>query len=297
MCPPNQLELLIHNYALAPLVVLESFDVNGNNPSGRVHTGTGDLFVRNYRSPSYDEPASISYENQLLAWLSARSLSFVVPVPIHNRDGALVSVGLGGCVALTPWLPGERLDPTCDAQVELLGEATGELQSILQNYPRTPRPGCPLFNTLFDFPQHTHNPDTLGKHLNYLPVPPRLLAFWDEESDRLKEFMRSQYRQLPVQPCHNDVTHNNVLVDRGRVSAVLDFEFATVAPCALDLVQGLRATMRILDNPHPIDAACHSLRGYIRWRALTEAEIAVLPISHAVARRHYCSLVYRTHLA
>jgi hypothetical protein len=70
-----------------------SLDANGsNNTGGRVRTGADGFFVRGYSSLSYDDPASIAYENQLVGWLTTRGLSFTVPLPIRTRDDALVAL-------------------------------------------------------------------------------------------------------------------------------------------------------------------------------------------------------------
>lgn len=63
-----------------------------------------------------------------------------------------------------------------------------------------------------------------------------------------------------------------MLVAAGRVSAVLDFEFATSAARALDVAMGLRMTIRVWENPEPWDEARRFCQGYTRWTTLTEAE-------------------------
>jgi len=82
---------------------------------------------------------------------------------------------------------------------------------------------------------------------------------------------------LPWQLCHNDGTPANVLVEAGRVSAMLDFEFAAPAARALDVAMGLRMTMRVWQNPEPWDVVSRFCRGYARWLPVTEAEARALP--------------------
>jgi Ser/Thr protein kinase RdoA (MazF antagonist) len=85
------------------------------------------------------------------------------------------------------------------------------------------------------------------------------------------------YRALPWQVCHNDVTPANVLVDAGRVTAVLDFEFAAPAARALDIAMGLRMTMQVWENSEPWEAVRRFCHGYTRWTALTDAEVTARP--------------------
>lgn len=94
---------------------------------------------------------------------------------------------------------------------------------------------------------------------------------------RLQDFAAGPYRRLPRQVCHNDVTPNNVLVNAGRVTAVLDFEFATPAARALDFATSLRTILPFWEEAEPWAAVRPFCRGYARWMRLTEAEVAALP--------------------
>jgi homoserine kinase type II len=279
----NEREMLAHlsDYALVPPVeCARPADRGMNNGLVCVRTGAGEFYLRSYASLSYADPASISYENELLAWLAGRRLSFTVPVPIPARDGRLVVCGPSGPFALTRRIPGVRLDPERLDHVELLGAATGELQAALQGYPAAHRPGRSLFNALLHFPLPGCDPLTLTPRDLDLPNAAPfegLCKFWREEAAHLQTYADGVYRSLPTQLCHNDVTHNNALVDNGCISAVLDFEFATVTPRALDLAQGLRLTMRILDGPDPFAAARRFIGGYKRWVSLTDVEVQALP--------------------
>ena len=93
----------------------------------------------------------------------------------------------------------------------------------------------------------------------------------------MQAFVDGPYRALPWQTCHNDITANNVLVDAGRASAVLDFEFATPAARALDVAMGLRTTMQIWENPEPWEVVRRFCRAYTRWMPMVEAEVIALP--------------------
>jgi homoserine kinase type II len=240
-------------YELVPpveIIALPGQGVNNHNVS--VRTGSGDFVVKTYTSN--DDPASIHYEHRLLNWLAEAGLSFAVPVPIHTPGSASLCGGPFGWTSLSLRLPGSHLDPHRQDHVELLGAATGELQAALRHYPTTPRPGRPLFSTLFGFPLPFRSPFILApNHLGLPDAPPynSLLRWWREEAAQVKAFVEGPYGALPWQVCHNDVTPTNVLVEAGRVTAVLDFEFAAPAARALDVAMGLRMTMRIWEDPEP----------------------------------------------
>ena len=82
---------------------------------------------------------------------------------------------------------------------------------------------------------------------------------------------------MPWQLCHNDFSPANVLIDGGRVSGVLDFEFAAPAPRALDVAMGLRMAMQMWENPELWELARRFCRGYARWIRMAEAEVLALP--------------------
>ncbi len=276
------------DYDLASPVEIVPPDHQGvNNKIFGVRTGAGDFVGKIYSS--YDGLDSIHYEHRLLAWLVGRGLSFSVPVPYPTRNRRLLARIGDGWMSLTPRLPGVspefrlingRRDPHVLEHAELLGSAIGELQVALLDYPSVPRPGRSLFGGLFDFPPSYLDPFALEPaHLGLPNTSPYAdqLRWWCQEAARLREFVDGDYRALPYQICHNDVSPANILVEGGRVSAVLDFEFATYAPRALDVAMGLRMTMQAWDNPEPWAVACRFCQGYKRWMWLSEAEVLALP--------------------
>jgi homoserine kinase type II len=272
-------------YDLVPPVTAFALEHAGlNNVNTGVQTGAGAFVARVHDSLSYQDAASIQYEHQVLAWLANQRLSFAVPVPVLTRESTRGFQGPTGWIALTPKLPGSPLAVQRGYDPALLGAAVGELQVALARCTLGPRPGRPLFGELFRFA----NPslDTLRLR----PEHPRLPADatkdtvfgrWREEAVRLESFAAGVYRNLPAQVCHNDMTPNNVLAEGGTVTAVLDFEYVTVTPRALDFVTGLRTVMEFWKEPAPWTESWANARaysqGYARWVTLSDAEIAAIP--------------------
>jgi len=267
-------------YDLAlPVELFALANQGATNASVGIHSGAGTFIAKTYAA--IHDRASIEYEHRLLAWLAEARLSFAVPMPVPARDGALLVQGSRGSMAVMPWLPGERLDPCRLEHAELLGAAIGELQATMQQYPAAPRPGNTLFGALFDFPRPAYDPFALTPARLGLPATPvhdELLGWWREDAARLQTFVNGSYRALLWQVCHNDVAPANVLVDADRVSAVLDFEFATPAPRALDIAMGLRMTMRVWENPEPWDVIHRFFAGYGQCQRMTKPEVAALPL-------------------
>lgn len=283
--------LLREQYALAPPVTSFGLEHAGlNNVNTGIRTGAGTFVARVYESLSYEDAASVAYEHRLLDWLAGQGLSFAVPVPIPTRDGASWCEGPDGRISLAPKLPGLPLALQSD-EGGLLGSATGELQVVTARHQAAPRPGRLLYDELFRFASPALEALTLrpGQVGLDLAEHDELFGWWRDEAARVQVFVDGDYRALPWQLCHNDVTPNNVLAEDGVVAAVLDFEYAIpiaraldfeyTIPIAraLDFVTGLRTAMPYFKNPAPWAEARAYGRGFARWVSLTDAEIAAVP--------------------
>jgi Ser/Thr protein kinase RdoA (MazF antagonist) len=266
-------------YDLVPPV--EALDIplhSVNNRSLGLRTGAGDLIWKTY-GPVHSVEA-LRYEHALLLRLATRALPFELPVPLAARDGATLRRGPHGWGALMRRLPGFPLNPADPAQVELLGAACGELIAALAALRSAPRPGRALFAALFDFPPLGRPALALApRHLG-LPATEeheQALSWWRDEAAVLAVFATGPFRALPQQLCHNDMAPANVLVHDGRISAVLDFEFALPAARAFDAAMGLRMTMRVWENPAPWEALRRFMRGYTRHAPFTPEEARATP--------------------
>jgi homoserine kinase type II len=271
---------LLDAYGLAPPVTPFALEHTGwNNGNLGLRTGNGSFVLRDHASLSYADRSSIQYEQDTLCWLANQGLSFAVPAPIPTTTGETVYVASGRWLTLTPLLSGRPLarQQRDDA---LLGAALGEIQAALRAYPATPRPGQPLFGHLFRFPAPSHDPLLLTPAQLGLPDDPALderLGWWRDEAARLHAFADGPYRRLPAQVCHNDVTPNNVHTEDGVITAVLDFEYTTLAARALDVATGLRLVLRHWEAAEPWPSVRAFCRGFGRWVHLADAEIAALP--------------------
>jgi Ser/Thr protein kinase RdoA (MazF antagonist) len=250
-----------------------------NNALFLVTTGASLLVLKVYKGTH--SLASLRYEHRLLARLAARSLPFVIPVPVPTRDGAtLVRLPIGWA-ALAPYVDAPPLDPTRLDHATWLGAALAALHHTLAGIQPTQRPGKPLFSALFSYPSSRYPPTRLTPaHLGLAgdPDADALLAWWRAEVAALVAFLLDDYRTLPQQLCHNDPAPANVLVGAGGVAALLDFEFACPAARALDLAMALRMTMRVWENADPWPAARAVLDAYTARIPLTSDEAAALPL-------------------
>jgi Ser/Thr protein kinase RdoA (MazF antagonist) len=265
-------------YNLLPPIRVTSLGDTTNNQSFLVQTPNERLRCKLF-TPIHP-PEALRYELRLLEDLAALPCSFAVPAPRRMRDGAALCTSALGYLVLLPDLPGALLDPTDPGQVESLGAALGELHNALDSLPQTPRPGHALFSAMFRFPPPEWNPLQLEPAMIGAPETPEAYercAWWRATAAALDAFVQGAYRRLPARLCHNDATPYNVLVQDRRVSAVLDFEFAGLAPRAFDFAMTLRMTMRVWENPDPWESARRLCRGYRRRARLDADSCTVLP--------------------
>ncbi len=275
-------------YGLVPPVHTFSLPSSGlNHRTIGLRCGQGEYILKQFRAPM--DELSLEYEHALLARLTNAGLSFAVPAPLATRSGATRVALPDGWAVLTPFLRGQcpefrlingRRPPEALAQAEALGSVIGELHMALAGDPPLRRPGNGLFDTLFKFPPPPRDPLTLTPPAAGFPdrAPfAELLAWWRAEAAELKTFADGPYTTLPHQVCHNDMSPANVLVADGRISAVLDWEFATVAARALDVAMGLRLVMQVWDDGAPWEFVARFAGGYGRHTHMTPAELAALP--------------------
>jgi homoserine kinase type II len=219
-----------------------------NNTSAYVDTPGGSYVLRVYRNTA--DPERVGYEHALLRALQRVGLSFAVPCPVATPAGeTAVPVPPDGpgsrpaLAALFPLLPGERPDAGDPAQVRAAGAALGELDGALARVAVAPGRTSPPVVTLLQHPPGAPG-DADPLQLDGLPLAPGQRAGLDALAGRLRETVPPLYGALPRQVIHWDFEPSNVLVAGGRVTAVLDFEFAAPDLRAIDLARGLHAWTR-----------------------------------------------------
>jgi len=104
-----------------------------------------------------------------------------------------------------------------------------------------------------------------------------LLGWWRGELASLRQFIDATYRMLPWQVIHGDYLPANTLFDAGRLSAVVDFEFAHPDARALDAASGLYFSMRTWEHTEPWERARRFCRGYGRRVRLAPPEVEAVP--------------------
>lgn len=261
----------------------ERAELGLNNDSFFVDAREGRYVLRIYRNAT--EPERVRDEHDLLARLAMAELPFATPMPLRTRSGdtlAVLETADGPrFAALFPRIPGSpaALDA---ANARLAGGALARLDAAFAR---------------FDLPVRT--PASLRDVHALVPDPYQAIDELDpgETSDHVRRlFDRVDaahdplVASLPRQVVHGDFAFPNLLVEDGRVSGFLDFEFAGADFRAADLACALYiATVRA--PGHRRWALLEALaNGYRRVLPLDPLEVAAIP--DLMVRRSAIGLVH-----
>lgn len=252
-----------------------------NNLSRFVATTAGTYFLRVYQNTN--DSARISYEHALLEQLRRQGLPFALPQPLATDAGDtyLLTTDDAGAVAaaLFPAIPGRRPERGDSAQTLLCAAALRELDDALAHIeiaPSLPAQPLPMFGDLIGIHPLAPDPQAMVARL---PVASEQRARLQALFADLVALVPPLYDQLPRQLIHADFCRGNVLVQAGRVSGVLDFEFASPDLRAMDFVVGLWSFgINARDTAGLWSLLAAFARGYQRGGALATEEIMALPL-------------------
>ncbi|MDN3242039.1 phosphotransferase enzyme family protein [Glycomyces tritici] len=239
-----------------------------DNVNARVATDRGDVVVREYvRS----EPAKVRAELALVAHLAGSG--FPTPAPFTADSGERFALVAGKPIAVFPFASGE-VPP---AMTPDLAEQSGALLARM----------------------HT---DAAGWTDDRIPVTDRTclletaassdvdLTGADHWRAAVRDFLDRHAEDLallgeqPAGPLHHDLHRQNLLVEDGRVTAVLDFDELNHGPLILDLARALQyAALEQPDRRLPAAVAEAALAGYRKIRPLTPTELQLLPLAFDLA--------------
>lgn len=210
-----------------------------NNLSYFVHTPAGPYFLRVYRNTN--DAARVRYEHALLLGLQRAGLSFAVPLPLATRGGDTYAVAVENgedvIAALFPVIPGEHPARGNAAHATACGEALGELDAALARTEAAP--SLPALGTYGDlYRVHPLVPDPLALP-GELPLAATEAARLRATLEELLALVPGLHGRLPRQIIHSDLVRTNALVLGGRVSGLLDFEFASPDLRAMDFAVGV----------------------------------------------------------
>lgn len=202
-------------------------------------TSNGEHYVISVSHPTTTE-ASLAYEHRLLRFLHAEVAQ--IPAPIVAQDGATYFRAADAFVALLPWLPGRMAEEPEDAVAAM--HFLAHFQQVAARYPTTDaRPNVPAWQ---QWDWHAPTWPTIERMLEAQPqaTDPVGRRFWQACGEWAPEIV-ARRRQIseerlyfqrwlqglthakhPLQHglIHDDYHGNNLLIDKGKITALLDWD-------------------------------------------------------------------------
>lgn len=262
--PVSEAELVtfLADYELGAAVALEGIAEGVENSNFRLVTERGRYILTIYEKRV--DPADLPFFLALMEHLARHGLP--CPLPVHARDGAALRRLAGKPAAIVSCLDGSWPRRLTVEHCAALGESLALLHLATADFAPT-RPNAlslagwaPLFAGCRD------RADTVERGLA-TEIAAELAALAD-----------AWPADLPAGVIHADLFPDNVFFADGRVTGIIDFYFACNDLLAYDVAICLNAWCFEHDGSFNVTKARALLQGYRRRRALSEGEVAALPV-------------------
>ena len=259
---PDDLAALVARYDIGTVLSCKGIAEGVENSNFLLETTAGRFILTLYEKRVSED--DLPFFVDLLAHLAASDCP--VPAMIADRDGGAIQRISGRAACIIQFLSGISLTHPTSAQSEAAGAALGAMHRALAGYDGA------RANSM----GHRHWRDVARATGDLDAVRPGLQAIVDDELAHLDAHWPTD---LPAHVIHADLFPDNVLMLGDRVTGLIDFYFAASDFRAYDLVITHAAWTFSADGNHCDPALAQALmRGYAREVALTEAEVAALPL-------------------
>lgn len=262
-------------YGLGEVGEVRGLPIGAMNRNWRVETTTGAYAVKELQDPSAGD---VHERHRTVKSLIDRGVP--VPRPLERAGGDPTCTVDGARFTVSAWAPGEHLAGTAMSlgQAAALGDLLGGIHVALSAvpWPHAPEPGgavadagrtltCldSLLATISRRPERDEIDELAVRDLTWrreLLTAPALLVPAGEEPG-------------PRGGVHGDFHHNNVLWERGRISAVLDWDRIGVRSPAAELIRTCLLTFSG-DGGLDLPRTAAFVRGYRQRRPLTAGRLA-----------------------
>jgi homoserine kinase type II len=241
-----------------------------NNESYFVDAAEGDFVVRVYRNTA--DPSRVRDEHDLLARLALQELPFEVPMPTKTEGGDTLAVletpDGPRLTALFTRIPGEPAELDV-ANARISGRALAQLDRAMGQLDLPVRAPA----SLRDVHPLVLDPFEAIDELDLGDRAPGMRALLDHVDATHDAIAGS----LPRQIVHGDFAFINVLVKDGKVTGMLDFEFAGPDLRAADLAGAMYITTVRGGDAQRWPTLEALAAGYRRALPLDPLEVAALP--------------------
>lgn len=234
---------------------------------------------------THNDVAKVLLEHEILEKLKTKDLPFNIPLPILSKLGKTfhhLEEDTNKLACLFSYIKGDNPLFHNKQEIYSFGEQTGFLLNGLSGI-KVSRPFA--YKPYYEI-ENTHPQCTVENIVEWCTNPPAEFKDYSTHiqiiRDKLLQFIEyvPMLRKLPHQLIHGDLNQSNILVNSsGKISAILDFEFATldlrameVAVCLSEIIIKESNKMEVLDKLRLFH------EGFTKVSALDENEINALPV-------------------
>lgn len=252
----------LSKYSIGDLLSYKGIAEGVENSNYLLHTSSGYFFLTLYekRVAAKDLPFFLG----LMAHLAKHGIS--CPQPVADKSGNALGTLAGRPAAIIDFLEGVWPRRPNATQCAAVGQVIAKMHLADADFKMT-RPNALSvsgWRPLFD--QAKDRADS---------VQPGLRGLLSAELDHLE---KSWPKSLPQGVIHADAFPDNVLFLGDKLSGLIDFYFACTDTLAYDVAICLNAWCFEPDHSYNVTKGQSLLGAYIKARALSDAELAALPL-------------------
>lgn len=260
--PTEALASFLAGYDIGELLSYKGIAEGVENSNFLVHTGAGHFILTLYekRVAVHDVPFFLA----LMEHLHARGIT--CPQPVQTRKGETLGTLCGRPAAIVTFLDGMWMRRPDAGHCAAVGEALARMHLAGADFPGKRRNALSVEGWRPLSEQADGRADS---------VQPGLHAAIIEELGFLE---KNWPRGLPAGVIHADLFPDNVFFLGEKLSGLIDFYFACTDTLAYDVAICLNAWCFEPDHSYNITKGQSLLNAYIKTRALSDAELAALPL-------------------
>jgi len=246
-----------------------------NNIVQYVTTPEGKKLLRIYNN-GLDTPR-VKFEHAILEKLNSEH-KFPYSIPNFQKSSktgtSFVKLSNGAEACLCDFIDGDLPKLTC---VEAIGEASGEMNTAMGKLEGVDLTGS---SDPHDDMWNNHHALTREGFIEEMKGPAfdgNLRKVADEMMEETLEVTRKcqeDYKSLPRQLIHADMHYDNILAKDGKVTGILDFEFAAFEWRAMDLAICLS---KYAGEPKALEYFDEFVQGYSKTAVMTRPEALAMP--------------------
>src|SRR4051812_31688013 len=249
-------------YDLGELLSYKGIAEGVENSNFLVHTGAGHFILTLYEKRV--AVADVPFFLALMEHLHSRGIT--CPQPVKTRKGETLGTLCGRPAAIVTFLDGMWMRRPDVGHCAAVGEALARMHLAGADFSGKRRNALSVEGWRPLAEQADGRADT---------VQPGLRATIIEELGFLE---KNWPRGLPAGVIHADLFPDNVFFLSDKLSGLIDFYFACTDTLAYDVAICLNAWCFEPDHSYNVTKGQSLLNAYIKTRALSEAELAALPL-------------------